>query len=97
MTQLIQSSYVAVIHNISRHPLLVSLCRHPSACAALNMFDTLAILLLLPVFDQGIYPYCKRKGMPLSMLAKIGTIVLLVLLLWLQKMWRHGPSPPFSP
>ena len=39
---------------------------------ALNMFDTLAILMLLPVFDQGIYPYFKARGMPLSMLTKIG-------------------------
>eukprot|EP00981_Chlorochromonas_danica_P011457 scaffold4013_cov192-Ochromonas_danica.AAC.2 len=40
--------------------------------AALNCFDTLAILLLVPVFDQYIYVYLKNKGYELSMLQKIG-------------------------
>jgi hypothetical protein len=40
--------------------------------SALNVFDVLAILVLVPVFDRGIYPYLKRKGYPLSMLQKIG-------------------------
>lgn len=40
--------------------------------SALSCFDTLAILALVPVFDQVIYPYCKKAGYPLSMLQKIG-------------------------
>ena len=40
--------------------------------SALNMFDTIAILLLIPVFDMKIYPFFKSIGQPLSMLFKIG-------------------------
>lgn len=40
--------------------------------AALNSFDTIAILCLVPVFDKVVYPYMKQKGMPLTMLQKIG-------------------------
>ena len=40
--------------------------------SALNCFDTLAILALVPVFDQFLYPFCKRMGYPLTMLQKIG-------------------------
>eukprot|EP01040_Poterioochromonas_malhamensis_P014576 gene14576-16151_t len=40
--------------------------------SALNTFDTVAILLLVPLFDGVIYPYFKRKGIPLSMLQKMG-------------------------
>jgi dipeptide/tripeptide permease len=40
--------------------------------SALNCFDTLAILMLVPVFDQVLYPYCKKIGYPLTMLQKIG-------------------------
>jgi len=40
--------------------------------SALNCFDTLSILMLVPVFDQVIYPYCKKIGYPLTMLKKIG-------------------------
>lgn len=43
--------------------------------SALSCFDTLAILALVPVFDQVIYPYCKKIGYPLSMLQKIGKCV----------------------
>jgi hypothetical protein len=42
--------------------------------SALNCFDTLSILLLVPVFDGVIYPYCKRQGYQLSMLTKIGAL-----------------------
>lgn len=41
--------------------------------SALNCFDTLSILMLVPVFDQFLYPYCKKMGYPLTMLQKIGT------------------------
>jgi len=44
--------------------------------SALSCFDTLAILALVPVFDQVIYPYCKKIGYPLSMLQKIGEFFL---------------------
>jgi dipeptide/tripeptide permease len=40
--------------------------------SALNCFDTLSILTLVPVFDQVLYPYCKKIGYPLTMLQKIG-------------------------
>lgn len=38
----------------------------------LNIFDTIAILALLPVFDGFVYPYFAKIGRPLSMLTKIG-------------------------
>eukprot|EP01035_Chromulina_nebulosa_P019152 gene19152-24993_t len=40
--------------------------------SALNIFDTLIILILVPIFDGILYPYLKKKGYPLSMLGKIG-------------------------
>lgn len=40
--------------------------------SALNTFDTVSILLLVPVFDGFIYPYLKQKGMGLSMLQRMG-------------------------
>eukprot|EP00981_Chlorochromonas_danica_P006086 scaffold1282_cov195-Ochromonas_danica.AAC.5 len=40
--------------------------------ALLNCFNTLAILLLIPIFDQYLYVYLKNKGCELSMLQKIG-------------------------
>jgi hypothetical protein len=40
--------------------------------SALNTFDTVSILLLVPVFDGFLYPYLKEKGYPLSMLQKMG-------------------------
>jgi dipeptide/tripeptide permease len=39
---------------------------------ALNLFDTLAIVLLVPVFDRILYPNLKAKGIKLTMLKKIG-------------------------
>lgn len=41
--------------------------------SALSCFDTLSILALVPLFDQFLYPYCKKIGYPLTMLQKIGT------------------------
>lgn len=35
-------------------------------------FDTLAILLLIPVVDQGVYPWMRRMGCEPTMLRKIG-------------------------
>ncbi|CAN0371547.1 unnamed protein product, partial [Laminaria digitata] len=40
--------------------------------ATLNIFDTLAILLLIPVFDQGVYPWMRRMGCEPTMLRKLG-------------------------
>lgn len=40
--------------------------------SALNCFDTISILILVPIFDGYIYPYMKAKGQPLTMLQKIG-------------------------
>ncbi len=40
--------------------------------SALNCFDTISILILVPIFDGYIYPWLKEKGYPLSMLQKIG-------------------------
>jgi hypothetical protein len=39
--------------------------------SALNMFDTLAILALVPIFDGYVYPFFKKRQMPLTMLGKI--------------------------
>lgn len=36
------------------------------------MFDTIAILALVPVFDGLIFPYCKSIGVPVTMLNKMG-------------------------
>jgi len=48
--------------------------------SALNVFDTIAILLLVPVFDQFVYPFFKRSGYPLTMLLKIQLGFLVALL-----------------
>jgi dipeptide/tripeptide permease len=40
--------------------------------SALNSFDTIAILLLVPVFDGVVYHYFKKIGSPLTMLEKMG-------------------------
>ena len=40
--------------------------------ASLNVFDTVAVLVLIPVFDNWLYPHLRRRGFPLTMLAKIG-------------------------
>ncbi len=41
--------------------------------SALNVFDTIAILALVPVFDRFVYPFFKENlNFPLTMLVKIG-------------------------
>ena len=66
--------------------------------SALNAFDTIAILLLVPLFDQYVYPKCKEKGYPLTMLGKIGigfgiaTIAMVVAALI--EVWRLKLAPP---
>jgi peptide/histidine transporter 3/4 len=41
--------------------------------SALNIFDNISILLLVPIFDGYVYPKLKEKGYPLTMLVKMGT------------------------
>jgi len=66
--------------------------------SALNIFDTLIILILVPIFDGILYPYLKKKGVPLSMLAKIGLglIVALVSMLVaaIVEYYRLKNNPP---
>lgn len=45
--------------------------------SALNAFDTIAILLLVPVFDKFLYPYLKAHGYPMSTLQKMGQFALI--------------------
>jgi hypothetical protein len=40
--------------------------------SALNIFDNISILMLVPVFDGYVYPKLKEKGYPLTMLVKMG-------------------------
>ncbi len=40
--------------------------------SAMNMFNNVAILILVPFTDQVLYPYLKDRGTNLSMLRKIG-------------------------
>jgi dipeptide/tripeptide permease len=40
----------------------LSLGQSRIAVSTLNLFDTLAILLLIPVFDRAVYPALKRRG-----------------------------------
>ncbi|CAM9302016.1 unnamed protein product [Ectocarpus sp. 6 AP-2014] len=41
--------------------------------STLNMFDTLAVLLLIPVVDGVVYPWLRRTGCEPTMLRKIGS------------------------
>ena len=40
----------------------LSLGQSRIAVSTLNLFDTLAIIFLIPVFDRGIYPALKKRG-----------------------------------
>jgi peptide/histidine transporter 3/4 len=40
--------------------------------ASLSTFDTVSIIALVPVFDQGIYPLLARNGCKLTMLQRMG-------------------------
>jgi len=40
--------------------------------STLQMFDTIAILVFVPIFDSFIFPYLKNKGFEMTMLEKIG-------------------------
>jgi hypothetical protein len=54
--------------------------------SALNIFDNISILMLVPVFDGYVYPKLKEKGYPLTMLVKMGKnhcFLLLSFLFWL--------------
>ncbi len=45
--------------------------------SAVSCFDTLAILAMVPLFDQVIYPWLKKKGFPLTSLQRMGKLLLL--------------------
>lgn len=73
------------------------------AVSTLNLFDTLAILLLIPLFDAIVYPQLKRRGLAPSMLQKIGcgfvTAVLAMLVAGALEIYRkshvrESPCPP---
>ncbi len=49
------------------------------ALPALQVFDTLAILALVPLFDQILYPLLKKYKFNMSMLSKIGKLLLLLI------------------
>jgi dipeptide/tripeptide permease len=40
--------------------------------SALNVFDTLVILIFVPVFDQYVYPFLRSKGYSVNLLTRIG-------------------------
>jgi peptide/histidine transporter 3/4 len=40
--------------------------------SSMNIFNNLAILILVPLFEAKLYPYLKNKGIQLTMLKKIG-------------------------
>lgn len=40
--------------------------------SAMNIFNNLSILILVPLFEQFLYPAIKNAGFDLSMLKKIG-------------------------
>ena len=42
--------------------------------AMLNAFNTIAIMLLIPLLDRVIYPCLQRLGRPLSHLHRIGLL-----------------------
>lgn len=48
--------------------------------ASLSTFDTVAIIVLVPVFDRGIYPFLTRYGFKLSMLRRMGAGLLVAAL-----------------
>ena len=65
--------------------------------SALNAFDTVAILILVPVFDGYIYPYFVKIGRPLTMLQKIGLgfgfALIAMLVAALIEVWRLKTAP----
>ena len=40
--------------------------------AALNGFNTVGIIILIPIVDKAIYPFFERIGHPLTFLKRIG-------------------------
>eukprot|EP01038_Epipyxis_sp_PR26KG_P011667 gene11667-15622_t len=69
----------------------------PVPVSALNSFDTIAILLLVPLFDGVVYPYFKKIGMPLTMLKKIGSgfffAMLAMIVAALVEIYRQSLAP----
>ena len=54
--------------------LLFAVCCDCPVTVALQLFNTLAVLLLVPVFDKVIYPALQTRGFRLRMLTKIGAV-----------------------
>lgn len=65
--------------------------------SAMNMFNNVAILILVPLTDQVLYPYLKRKNINLSMLRKIGLgfffALLAMIMAALIELYRLNDSP----
>ena len=41
--------------------------------ASLSLFNTLSIIVLIPLYDRGLVPLLRRLGMKISLLSRIGT------------------------
>ena len=66
--------------------------------SALNIFDTLAILLFVPIFEGYVFPYLKSKGYECSMLVKLGWGLIFAMVAMivaaLIEIWRKAEAPP---
>lgn len=65
--------------------------------SAMNMFNNVAILILVPLCDQVLYPYLKANNINLSMLRKIGLgfffALLAMIMAALIELYREHESP----
>ena len=41
--------------------------------ASLSLFNTLSIIVLIPLYDRGLVPLLRRLGIKISLLSRIGT------------------------
>ena len=48
--------------------------------AAIVSFDTVTVILMIPLFDRLVFPLLKRRGVPISLLQKMGWGMVLALL-----------------
>ncbi len=64
----------------------------------MNIFNNVAILVLVPLFEQILYPYLRSKNIELSMLQKIGMGFIIAMLAMLAaaivEVCRVEYSPP---
>ncbi len=67
------------------------------AVSTLNLFDTLGIICLVPVFDRLIFPFFQRKDYPLTQLQRMGAGFLLAALAMLAagflELYRKAQAP----